>query len=282
VTQDSARAADNRSVVVSERLIARRNPDGGFGPVPGSRSEPEPTALAALATDDPEASAWLERAQAPDGRIGIWAGPVFRDLTAVSAIAMRAPEATSAAISWIRVARARSEPSTQALPHDPTLRGWSWTLDTFGWSEPTAWAVLALRTLGSPGPELEDGLALLSDRECLGGGWNYGNRVVLGEELPPFVQPTGLVLLALHGLATPQVHRGLERLAGLWRQERQGLLSLAVAVAALRRHAHPEAVAAARSLRRRVDEVDIGLIDTISLAWTSIALGAGLDRMGTT
>jgi hypothetical protein len=260
-------------------LDSRRNDDGGFAPVPGALSEPEPTALVAIATRDPDAAAWLEAAARPDGSVGIAAGPVFRDLTAVSSLAMRDPVAVVAAVDWVVRTQARAEPATEALPHDPDLRGWSWTLDTFGWVEPTAWAVLALRLHGSDGPELADGLAVLRDRECVGGGWNYGNRVVLDEALPPFVQPTGVVLLALHGLDEVVATRGLERLSALWRDEADGLLSVATAAAALRQHGHDDAPAARHALEGLLDGLDLARADTIALAWSAIALGDGLERL---
>jgi hypothetical protein len=40
---------------------------------------------------------------------------------------------------------------------------------------------------------------LLANRLLSTGGWNYGNTFVLGQELRPHVQPTGLCLLALAG-----------------------------------------------------------------------------------
>lgn len=260
-------------------LESRRNDDGGYGPVPGAASEPEPTAQVAIATGEAGAVAWLEEAARPDGSVGIMAGPVFRDLTALSSLAMDDPGAVAAAVEWIVRTRARAEPATEALPHDPDLRGWSWTLDTFGWAEPTAWGVLALRRHGSDGPELADGLAVLRDRECVGGGWNYGNRVVLGEELPPFVQPTGVVLLALHGLDEVIATRGLSRLSDLWRHEADGLLSLATAAAALRQHGHDDAPAARHALEGLLDGLDLARADTIALAWSAIALGDGLERL---
>ena len=42
-------------------------------------------------------------------------------------------------------------------------------------------------------------IAMLIDRLLAGGGCNYGNTVVLGQELRPHVQPTGLAMLALAG-----------------------------------------------------------------------------------
>lgn len=263
-------------------LTARRNPDGGIGPVPGAASEPEPTALLAIADEDADASSWLEAQVSSEGSVGIVAGSVFRDLTALASLAMRDPSAVSAAVSWVLSSRARAEASTEALPHDPDLRGWSWTQDTFGWAEPTAWGVLALRVHGAEGSELQDGLAVLRDRECVGGGWNYGNRIVLGEELPPFVQTTGVVLLALHGLAEPMVDRGIGHLARFWRDEKEGLLSIATATAALRRYDHEGSVAVRHALEEHLAVIDVTQVDTIALAWAAIALGDGLDRLAVT
>jgi len=265
-------------VPATERLAARRNPDGGFGPVPGAVSEPEPTALAALALDDPDAASWLEDAQSDDGSVGVRAGTVFRDLTAVAALAMRDASAQRSAIAWVLTHQARAEASTEALPHDPTLRGWSWTSDTFGWAEPTAWAILALRMTGQDGPELDDGVAVLRDRECVDGGWNYGNRIVLEEELPPFVQTTAISLLSLRGLADePMVRRGVARLQALWPEEREGVLSLALATAALRAYDDPAAAESRRELDRTL--ASAADVDTIALGWAAIAESDGLDRL---
>ena len=107
---------------------------------------------------------------------------------------------------------------------------------------------------------------MLRDRACVGGGWNYGNRIVLDEELPPFVQTTGIALLALHGLDEPMVETAAERLAAIWPQEADGLLSLALAAAALRTIGHRSAAEVARRLRER--QAAVADADTIALAWS--------------
>jgi hypothetical protein len=260
-----------------QELAERTDPQGGYGTVPGAPSEPEPTAMAALALGDADAANWLEERQREDGAVGIEAGSVFRDLTSIAMLAMRSPNAVRAAAAHLLATYGRSEPTSEAIPHDPTPRGWPWTNDTYGWTEPTAWGVLALRSVGDGGPRVEDGIALLRDREAIGGGWNYGNRIVLGEELPAFVQPTAVALLALQGIDDPIVDRGLAWLNRVWEIESDGLLSVAAAAAALRAHRHPSAAAAATGLRERLDSV--AEADTIALAWASIALGDGLDRL---
>jgi hypothetical protein len=257
---------------VRSALEARRNPDGGFGPVAGAPSEAEATAMVALAMDDPDAARWVEGARSEGGGVGFTAGSVFRDVTAVAVLAMRDAVAVRGAVHWLATTQARSEPAAAAVPHDPTLRGWSWTTDTFGWVEPTAWAVLALRSVGEEETAVGDGIAVLRDRECATGGWNYGNRVVLGEELSPYVQTTGLALLALWGVDDPMVGRGAAWLEASWSSEADGLLSLSVATSALRRHRSAEAEPALDALRTAT--ADAALADTVTLAWAVIGLTA--------
>lgn len=40
---------------------------------------------------------------------------------------------------------------------------------------------------------------MLMDRQLPDGGWNYGNTVVYGQKLHPFIDTTGLALTALSG-----------------------------------------------------------------------------------
>ena len=62
--------------------------------------------------------------------------------------------------------------------------------------------VRALRTVGqSDHPRTTEAVRLLVDRLLPSGGANYGNTLVLGQELLPHVQPSGVVLWALEGLS---------------------------------------------------------------------------------
>jgi hypothetical protein len=56
-----------------------------------------------------------------------------------------------------------------------------------------------------------EAVQLLVDRLLPSGGCNYGNTIVLGQELLPHVQPTGLVLAALadEPLDEPRIERSL-------------------------------------------------------------------------
>jgi hypothetical protein len=198
--------------------------------------------------------------------------------TALVALALPPGEARERALDHLVTHRAQLLQATPAVPHDPSTRGWGWTPETFGWVEPTSRALLALRSLR---PEartpIEDGLAVLADRECVGGGWNYGNRVVLGVDLPPYVQTTAAALLALQADLPEQRSRGLSCLRTAWRREPGGL-SLALTLAALRVHDDAEADAVAARLARAFDETAF-LGDVIATAWATIATGVGLERM---
>jgi uncharacterized protein (DUF362 family) len=84
---------------------------------------------------------------------------------------------------------------------DAGLLGWPWAEDTFSWVEPTAWACLALRTVGLGNhPRVQEGLRLLLDRAFDHGGANYGSRVILGKQTEPIPGSTCALLLALQGV----------------------------------------------------------------------------------
>jgi hypothetical protein len=178
----------------------------------------EPTALAALAlcahgktAAAQRALAWLVRAQAFEGTLGV----TLSDKTPCwpTALAVLAWQAASDAQSrsryegcidrataWLLSARGETSDRSPLIGHDTTLVGWPWVLGTHSWLEPTAYAVLALRAAGhAEHPRTREAVRLLVDRLLPAGGCNYGNTIVMGQELLPHVQPTGLVMLALAG-----------------------------------------------------------------------------------
>ena len=92
--------------------------------------------------------------------------------------------------------------------HDTSLRGWPWVEGTHSWLEPTAINLLALEHTGhGTHPRAIEAGRMLHDRLLPGGGCNYGNTVVFGQELRPHMQPTGMCLLALAGCSerTPRI-----------------------------------------------------------------------------
>jgi hypothetical protein len=254
-----------------------RAPDGGFGPLAGQAAEAEPTAVAALALDDPAGREWLASHQHRDGRFTVVPGPVeSTSATALAALALDPGPARDLALAVLPRLRARRAAPERFVPHDPATRGWGWTPTTFGWVEPTAWAVLALRRLRPAVREIADGLRVLADRECAGGGWNYGNRVVYGEELLPFVQTTASAVLALQGTEPDLLARGrrilLERAV-----DEQGGLSLALALSALRLTGdEPPGIEDALADRFKATGF---LGDVSAIGWAAVATGPGLERL---
>ena len=128
-----------------------------------------------------------------------------------------------------RIAQLMLPPAMQ-VDQDFSLEGWPWNESAQAWVEPTAFALLALRKAGSlvavPGiaERIQAGEALVWDRMCDGGGWNYGNKRVFGEHLEPFADVTACALLGMHashqaGKANPS----LDRLEGLLRRQSSGL-----------------------------------------------------------
>jgi len=259
--------------------LSRARDGDGFGATPGSPPEPEPTALAAIALDDEAARRWLAGAQREDGSFGFRLADVdSAAATPLCALALPAGAARERALDHVVTHRAQTLRSDQAVPHDPSVAGWAWTLGTAGWVEPTASALLALRRLRPAASEaIADGVGYLRDRECVGGGWNYGNRVVLEEALPPFGQTTAMALIGLHGgSATDLIDRGVAALRRLWPAER-GPLTLATSLAAFRLLGLPDADDVGSELADLLEREPTE--DVVALAWAAIASGPGLAEL---
>ena len=270
------------STTIAARLREAQNTDGGFGPRAGLPSEPEPTALATIALDDAGGRAWLGERQTSDGSILFEAAIVVNDsATALAAIAFDAGVERERALDHLESALASSVRSTAALPHDASVHGWAWTEGTFGWVDPTARAVLALRLFRPDAAAIDDGIGMLRDRETVGGGWNYGNRVVFGDDLWPYAQTTAVAVMALQRADEEVEARGLVTLRRLWREEREGGLSVALATAALRLLGNEDAEASERAMFD-VFERTAFMDDIVTLAWSAIATGPALTRLAVT
>ena len=91
------------------------------------------------------------------------------------------------------------------LNHD--LVGWSWVPNSFSWVEPTSYALTALKKVRASLAEnnvnerIQEGEAMIYDRMCPGGGWNYGNSKVLDYALWPYPDITAVALIALQDRA---------------------------------------------------------------------------------
>lgn len=85
-------------------------------------------------------------------------------------------------------------------------RGWPWMAKTFHWVEPTCLALLAIGASDIAGKKLlkaaEHARSYLAEVSCVDGGWNYGNKIVLGAPVPPMAVNTCQGILALQ--AQPQ------------------------------------------------------------------------------
>jgi hypothetical protein len=124
-------------------------------------------------------------------------------------------------------------------------------------------------------PQLADAVAL-SATGVRGRWMDYGNRVVLGEDLPPFAQTTAIALISLSGQDPDLEARGLSTLRRLWRVESAGGLSLATTLVAFRVHGEAtDAVAVRFALERLISTTKL-LEDAVALGWAALALDAPL------
>jgi hypothetical protein len=243
-------------------------------------SEPEPTALAAIALGDRKARRWLSANQRPDGSLDLQIGGVVNDsATSLAAIALPPGDARERALDHVVSSRGSHFRSDPLVPHDADTKGWAWTEGTFGWVEPTSRALLALRLLRPSATEaVADAVATLRDRETDGGGWNSGNREAFGVGLWPYGQTTAMALIALRDLDAGLERRGVTALRELWRSERDGPLTLSTATVALRVHGDPDWTVAAGALARFFRAGSFG-DDVVSLAWAAIGTGPGIRSL---
>ncbi|MEZ5319348.1 MAG: hypothetical protein R2752_18250 [Vicinamibacterales bacterium] len=244
---------------LAERLAAAANPDGGWPYYAGRASRLEPTCWALLAlTADPAAppvtlAAHLEFLRSTQGAAGLLADPgtgvpnlAWSGLALLALPALEAPDATVDRLgAGVVAAKGVALDPDVLLGQDNRLQAWSWMPGTFSWIEPTALCVLALKRLpegrrpGAAGTRIADGEAVLLDRVCPSGGWNYGNASVLGQDLRAYVPTTALALLALQDRASePAVGLSLSWLDRHALAERSAM-ALALAALALAVHRRP-------------------------------------------
>ena len=202
-----------------------QNIDGGWGYFPGKESWLEPTAYAMLAlSGDPSSQPAFDRGwrlmrswRLPDGSWPACARvrePHWSTALCVILHAQRKvhDEAFTSGVNWLLgvtgtenswLFRIALKVRPGIIELDPSFRAWPWRPGTSSWIEPTAHAVVALKYAaqaygaGKVRGRIGDGERMLLERRCSDGGWNYGNRRVLGEDLPSYPETTAL---ALHGL----------------------------------------------------------------------------------
>jgi hypothetical protein len=105
--------------------------------------------------------------------------------------------------------------------------------------------------------------------------------VVFGDDLWPYAQTTAVAVMALQRADEELETRGLVTLRRLWREEREGGLSVALATAALRLLGNEDAEASERAMFD-VFERTAFMDDIVTLAWSAIATGPALTRLAVT
>jgi len=237
-------------------LLENQNPDGGWGAVRGKRSNTESTSLAVTALKAiPVNTAaenrkrgidWLLRRQNKDhswplnetAQEGSWTTALA--ITALSDNAENS-ERVLAAARWL-LEQEGSKPGILAeiilwatgnsglnkLNKD--LIGWSWVPNSFSWVEPTSYALIAVKKLRArlAGTNVDERIrqadAMIYDRVCNGGGWNYGNSRVLDYALWPYPDITAVALIAMQDHAREQANQeSLQVLSKIARETDSGL-----------------------------------------------------------
>ncbi len=243
-----------------------QNDDGGWGYFPGKQSWLEPTCYALLACyQDPASSAAFQKGyqlvrswQQPDGA---WRpnAAILQPCWATALCLTLAHTTNARDEAWLRgltwmvatkgseggwVERAAAIIRPKIVEYDRRYKGWPWVPSSTSWVEPTAHALVALRKAQSlpaaaavPGlvARIQEAESMLCDRRSTDGGWNYGNRKVLGEDLPSYPETTGIALLGLQGVRRPEVERGLACARRYWDQTRSPLAKAWLTIA-LRNH----------------------------------------------
>jgi hypothetical protein len=237
-------------------LLNNQNLDGGWGATRSRHSNTESTSLALTALKSlPEGSLlesisggtkWLIQHQNQDGswplseatKEGSWTTALA--ITALSAFPKHQQQALSAA-RWL-LQQEGSKPGilaqlilvatgkTKVNELNSDLIGWSWVPNSFSWVEPTSYALTALKKVrsGLGGTNVNDRIrqaeAMIYDRMCKGGGWNYGNSKVLDYALWPYPDITAVALIALQDHSTEKANQeSLQTLRKIARETDSGL-----------------------------------------------------------
>lgn len=209
--------------LAQEFLAASELPEGGWGYHQGStQAYPEPTCYSLLALNDisfPKQKSlnWLSNLVDKNGQLYLprddspnWGtSHVVITLSRLNVL----PRKRETSIDWLLAWESQyTESKVEDIALDSTLIGWPWISDTFSWVQPTAYAVLALKLCGlQTHPRVLEAEKLLFDRTCPGGGWNFGNPVILDRPVDPSMIETAITLLALQDLPedTEEISNGL-------------------------------------------------------------------------
>jgi hypothetical protein len=243
------------------RLLGGAGGDGGWGYYRGQASRIEPTAwaLVALSARPDEsgvrgiarARGFLGGLQRPDGLLVEssvpeanygWNGLALIGLSAAGVTSDHKVEAPLAA-ALLSAKGVQLEGDAAAIRENTQLQAWSWVRGTFSWVEPTGWCLLAakklLRADAGAGDRIREAEAVLADRVCEPGGWNYGNSNAFTQDLRPYVPTTAIALLAMQDRRdAPAVMKSLAWLEANALAERSAM-ALSLAAIALRVYGRP-------------------------------------------
>ena len=283
-------------------LLSSQNTDGGWGFRSDTRSRVEASAWALLALREcaiprtlaePTARGFrfLEATQLLDGawpaslesREGCW-------VTALACWALLGLEEFSGSVgrglSWLcadqpgearllwRMLR-RLHRMRRVSSQKDSYYGWSWTLGTASWVEPTSSAMIVLgseaaRLLPTASRRIRLAEAMLYDRMCPGGGWNCGNPMVYGVPGEPQVGTTAWALLALRQNAGRDENQlSIRWLEQAW-PKMQSVASLAMAHLALDAYGR-ESRELGMALRKALDVSETHW-NVATTAWATLAL----------
>jgi len=249
-------------------LSSHRNADGGWGHYPGKASWLEPTvySLFALGTEAKGLDA-LKSWQRPDGAFRPAAAidethwSTSLALLALQAGGERGP-AAAAALQWMLSVEGNEGGWLRSVvrairgaeaDQDEELHGWPWRTGNSSWIEPSSYALMAAKRAGLGGhARVRMAEAMILDRRCTDGGWNYGNKRVYRVTMPSYGETTAIALLGLQGHA--EAGRSVGRALEHWKSQPVGLARAWLAIA-LRVYG---AVGAAEVAERLGDQVPAG------------------------
>ena len=212
-----------------ETIRERSLPEGGFAMYCGESFRPDVTAWAVLALkagqEDQKVSTSacqrLAQCQNLDGRISVIDSfPMAYWPTSIAIIAWKKAtgfdnEIDRAAQFLVKnTGKHWPKKKTAPVDHDTAIKGWPWIQDTHSWIEPTALAILALRSCGySEHQRVLEAVKMILDRQLPSGGWNYGNKIAFDKKLKPIPESTSHALASLSGLIEKeQIQLSLEYL----------------------------------------------------------------------
>jgi len=210
-------------------LLDVQQADGGWAYFSRGESavEPTATAVAALAGHggDPAAIqrglAFILGLQAENGSVRPQPSQALESALGVHAMIVvaalhndRKPAERMA--DHILAYKPETAPKSSKIADNPNLIGFTWLPGSYSWIEPTAYCLILLRRLGrADHPRVKEARRMVFDRRVPGGGWNYGNSIVLGKGLEPSEMPTALALLALSDdRSSWQVNQAVKYLRG--------------------------------------------------------------------